>query len=106
MTRKTTRKSARTTDAFNVALAIVCRLGRNVAPADTLDDAAAEIAFVARVLTEEGCTPGVFRMLDEEPGKSSWGGYEGLHGEWHYRLRRFRNGANREVFVAALGGAR
>jgi hypothetical protein len=86
-----------------IALAVVCRLGVKVAPPDSLTDRDAEIAFVGRVLTEEGCRPEVFRLLDEKPGTSSWGGYEGLHGEWHYRLRRFRNGAPRPLFNAAAG---
>jgi hypothetical protein len=88
------------------ALAIVCRLGRKVAPEGTLDDRDAEIAFVGRVLAEEGCTPAAFWLLDEKPGRSSWGGYDGLHGEWHYRLRRFRNGAPRDQFDAAIGFSR
>lgn len=92
-----------TRDPHDTALAIVCRLGKDVAPPETLTDRDAEIAFVGRVLTEEGCTPAAFRMLDEKPGRSSWGGYKGLHGEWHYRLRRFRNSAPRALFVAAVG---
>lgn len=87
---------------YDTAIAIVCRLGKLVAPAETLTDRDAEIAFVGRVLTEECCRPAVFRLLDEKPGTSSWGGYEGIHGEWHYRLRRFRNGAPRDLFRAAV----
>lgn len=89
-------------DSIKIAQAIVCRLGKNVAPPSTLDDGEKEIEFVGRVLAEEGCTPAVFQMLDEKPGKSIWGGYEGLQGEWHYRLRRFRNRAGRERFTAAI----
>lgn len=33
----------------------------------------------------------LFRLLDEKPGTSHWGGYKGLAGEWHYKLRRVRN---------------
>lgn len=90
-------------DRYTVACAIVCRLGLHVAPPETIDDPDAEVAFVGRVLLEEGCTPDVFQLLDEKPGNSIWGGYEGLHGEWHHRLRRFRNKAPRELFNSALG---
>jgi len=89
----------------DIAVAIVARLGRDVAPPRTLSDPDAEIDFVCRVLSEERCRPAVFRLLDEKPGGSTWRGYEGLHGEWHYRLRRFRNHAPRDLFNRAVGAA-
>jgi hypothetical protein len=90
-------------DPYDVACAIVCRLGAHVVPDSVEDNTDSEIEFVGRVLSEEGCTPDVFTMLDERPGNSYWNGYEGFHGEWHYRLRRFRNRAPREVFSKAAG---
>jgi len=86
------------------ALSIVCRLGIDVAPAATLEHASpALVEFVTRVLVEEGCTSSVFRMLDEGPGNDCWGGYDGLHGAWHHRLRQWRNVAPRDAFSRALG---
>jgi len=111
MTRFSSRKDRRSVEPntrsdYDTACAIVCRLGKNVVPADVEDYSDDEIGFVARVLREESCTPAVFTWLDEKPGNSGWGGYQGLHGEWHYRLRRFRNRAPRDVFNKAVGFGR
>jgi len=74
---------------IRICQAVVCRLGNNVVPDFKTD--AHERLFVNRVLLEEGATYSEFRLLDEKPGRDDWNGYEGLHGEWHHRLRRNRN---------------
>jgi hypothetical protein len=85
-----------------ICQAIVCRLGDEVRPEGLEHGTEAEYKFVARVLSEEGCTPTVFERLDSKPGHYEWNGYQGYHGEWHHTLRRFRNNASRELFNKAL----
>jgi len=42
----------------------------------------------------------LFRLLDEKPGTGHWGGYKGLTGEWHYKLRRVRNSSGGLLMTA------
>lgn len=74
--------------------AVVTRLGDDVVPdfpTHLQDTGETEMEFVGRVLREEGITYSDFRSLDESPGNYQIGGYEGYHGAWHHRLRRWRN---------------
>ena len=74
-------------------LAVVCRLGVDCTPDYVrLDPDTHLLGFVARVLEEEHITYADFVELDERPGQYP-GGYEGIHGEWHFRLRQWRNNA-------------
>jgi hypothetical protein len=67
--------------------AVIARLGmRATGPIDPSE----LLNFVSRVLKEEGITRDDFNELDERPGQYS-GGYNGPNGEWHFRLRRWRN---------------
>lgn len=64
--------------------AVVLDLQRLDCPNEQVD-----VLAVGRVLTEHAVTTVEFIHLDEEPG--AWGYRPGGLGEWHYKLRTFRN---------------
>lgn len=70
-------------------IAVVRRIGDDVVPHFDRDEDSH--AYVAAVMKQEGITYADFVELDERPGKPSYGGYDGINGAWHHRLRRARN---------------
>ena len=78
---------------YDRQLSVVCRLGVDCTPDYVTADPDELLGFVRRVLDEEHITYGDFVELDERPGQYP-GGYGGLHGEWHFRLRQWRNNSD------------
>ena len=83
-------KGALTREARDRQLAVVCRLGVDCTPDYVTNNPDELLGFVGRVLDEEGITFADFVELDERPGQYP-GGYDGIHGAWHFRLRQWRN---------------
>ena len=86
-------KGALTREARDRQLAVVCRLGVDCTPDYVTNDPDELLGFVGRVLKEEGITFADFVELDERPGQYP-GGYDGIHGAWHFRLRQWRNNSD------------
>jgi len=91
-----------TPDAYSRQLAVVARLGVEATPDYVAERPSYLFGFVERVLSEEGVTLSDFRELDERPGQYP-GGYAGLHGEWHFRLRQWRNSGSADFNIFGRG---
>ena len=76
--------------AYERQMAVIGRLGVEVTPDYVTEDPDKLLGFVERVLDEEGITRDDFIELDSRPGQYD-GGYNGLFGEWHFRIRQWRN---------------
>ena len=57
---------------------------------------------MGRVIEEEKITFADFMELDERPGQYP-GGYDGLHGAWHFRLRQWRNDSSTSLTFFKAG---